>query len=91
MVCTLKEFNEYRQYLTRLKLEREQTQRREEVGKAQCWQARVSGTAPRARALLDGSEGDGECRKGEGWAGGPGTEVWKEQPSLGLSYRSMLA
>ncbi|XP_024998173.2 uncharacterized protein LOC112530124 [Gallus gallus] len=30
VVCTLKEFNEYRQYLTRLKLEREQTKRREE-------------------------------------------------------------
>ncbi|XP_040544016.1 uncharacterized protein LOC101752265 isoform X6 [Gallus gallus] len=31
VVCTLKEFNEYRQYLTRLKLEREQTQMREEL------------------------------------------------------------
>ncbi|XP_021272781.1 fibrous sheath-interacting protein 2-like isoform X2 [Numida meleagris] len=30
VVCTLKEFNEYRQYLTRLKLEHEETKRREE-------------------------------------------------------------
>ncbi|XP_021272785.1 uncharacterized protein LOC110408448 [Numida meleagris] len=29
VVCTLKEFNEYRQYLTRLKLEHEETKRRE--------------------------------------------------------------
>ncbi|XP_015708499.1 uncharacterized protein LOC107308840 [Coturnix japonica] len=30
VVCTLKEFNEYRQYLTRLKLEKKQAKRREE-------------------------------------------------------------
>ncbi|XP_031467896.1 fibrous sheath-interacting protein 2-like [Phasianus colchicus] len=91
VVCTLKEFNEYRQYLTRLKLEQEKIKRQEEVGKTWCWEARVSGMAPRARALLDGSEGDGECRRGEGWAGGAGTVAWKGQPCLGLSYRRMLA
>ncbi|XP_019466694.1 fibrous sheath-interacting protein 2 [Meleagris gallopavo] len=37
VVCTLKEFNEYRQYLTRLKLEREKIKRQKEVGKTWCW------------------------------------------------------
>lgn len=59
MVCTLKEFNEYRQYLTTLKLEAEKTFMREEVGKAECSWAPVSGTVPRAGALL------AACRGGE--------------------------
>ena len=41
--------------------------------------------ALRARALLDGSEGDGESRKGEGRAGGLGIEAWKGQLSSELS------
>ncbi|GAB0197181.1 hypothetical protein GRJ2_002183400 [Grus japonensis] len=50
VVCTLKEFNEYRQYLTRLKLEAEKMARQEKVGKAECWRTPVSGTVPRAGA-----------------------------------------
>ena len=42
MVCTLKEFNEYRQYLTTLKLEAEKMVLREEVGKAEPWWTPVS-------------------------------------------------
>lgn len=63
MVCTLKELNEYRQYLTTLKLEAEKMFVREEVGKAECSWAPVSVTVPRAVALLAAPRGGG----GEGW------------------------
>lgn len=59
MVCTLKEFNEYRQYLTTLKLEAEKMFLREEVGKAERWWTPVSDTVGRAGALL------AACRGGE--------------------------
>lgn len=59
MVCTLKEFNEYRQYLTTLKLEAEKMVLREEVGKAEPWWTPVSDTVARAGALL------AACRGGE--------------------------
>lgn len=75
MVCSLKEFNESRQYLTTLKLEAEKSRRQEEVGKAQ--QTRVSGTVQKAGAFLVGSEGGRKCRRCEGCAGGPGVVVGK--------------
>lgn len=57
MACTLKEFNEYRQYLTTLKLEAEKMHTREEVGKAECSWSPLSGTVLRAGALLAASRG----------------------------------
>lgn len=73
MVCTLKELNEYRQYLTTLKLEAEKMFVREEVGKAECSWAPVSVTVPRAVAFLAAPRGGG----GEGCAAGPGVAAGK--------------
>ena len=74
MVCTLKEFNQYRQYLTRVKLEAERMFMREKVGKVERSWRRVSGTVPRAGAFLAASWG-GEAVSAEelrAVAAGPG-------------------
>ena len=85
VVCTLKEFNEYRQYLTTLKLEAENTFRREEVGNADCSRTPVSGKVPRAGALRAASRGGGQRRRGEGCAGGPGVVALQGLPGSELS------
>ena len=90
VVCTLKEFNEYRQYLLTLRLQAENVARREEVGKAERSRTPASGTVPRAGALLAVSQGGGQCRRGEGWAGGPGVVAGKGPPSSELSYHRVL-
>ena len=70
MVCTLKEFNEYRQYLTTLKLEAEKMFLREEVGKAEPWWTPVSEGWGFTCGMS--GRGGGRCRGGEGCAAGPG-------------------
>lgn len=71
----MKEFNEYRQYLIRLKLEAEKKFRQEEAGKAGCLWTSLSS------AVLRGGD---QYSRGEGCADGQGV-VRKGLPISELS------
>ncbi|XP_074787052.1 uncharacterized protein LOC141972890 isoform X4 [Athene noctua] len=90
VTCTLKEFNDYRQYLLTLRVQAENVARQEEVGRAECSRPAASGTVLRAGAVLAVSRGGGQCRRGEGWAGGPGLVTGKRPPSSELSWHRAL-
>lgn len=83
MVCTLKEFNEYRQYLTTLKLKAEKMYMREEVGKPP---PKFVGTGQRHGAEGWGfpcsilGRGGRQCRRGEACAAGTGSVAGKGVP-----------
>ena len=70
VVCTLREFNDYRQYLATLRIEADKMYRREQVRKAQGSQARFP--VQKVGASLVFSRQGRTRRSGEGCAGVPG-------------------